>query len=276
MQAGFWPAGRIVMASNGIEQRSGRETRLLVLVVGVAVAVLLLLARWRYPASNLSVVTPSAAPLASLAARATFDEMVGTMTDVLTRVSPVTVVIPFESSRPEPGTRRAGRAGAETPGPSTTPVLGVRVRRAVAIAYAEQGMTPRTGEGLPFEVISHDASRNVMLIRVAEAPAEPDTFSASVRTFPGISYMAAVDATTAGPAIQPVFIGRPDTVMDPRWSHPLVPASNIQGLTPGVFVFALNGRLAGLVVETEAGPMVVPAPALETLVQALEAGSPAR
>lgn len=266
------------MASNGIEPRSGRETRLLVLVVGVAVAVLLLLARWRYPESALSVVTPSAAPLASLAARATFDEMTGTMADVLARVSPLTVVVPFEPVKAEAPARRSVRGVPDAPAadePVTT-MLGVRVRRSVAIVYAREGMAPRGADGTPLEIVAHDPSRNVMLVRVSDAAAEPDTLSASVRTFPGLSYMAAVDATSVGPSIQPVFVGRPDTVVDPRWSHPLVPASNIQGLTPGVFVFALTGRLAGLVVATAAGPMIVPAPALETLVQALESGSPAQ
>jgi len=67
-----------------------------------------------------------------------------------------------------------------------------------------------------------------------------------------------------------VFVGRSDTVMDPRWSHGLVPASVGPGLMPGTLVFSLNSRFVGLVVSGADGPMVVPAPALETLLQAIE------
>jgi hypothetical protein len=41
-------------------------------------------------------------------------------------------------------------------------------------------------------------------------------------------------------------------------------------------VFSINSRLVGLVVRTNDGPMIVPAPALETLVLALETGGPAQ
>lgn len=267
------------MATNGTEPRSGRETRLLILVVGVSIALLLLLARIRFPPSDLTAVTPSAAPLAGLAARATFDEMANTMADVLGRVSPLVVVVrlaPVEAQPPKPE-READAAAAEVAAapPRSIIALAVRVRRDVALVYVPEGFMPQSAPDMTIDVAAHDPSREMMLVRVAASTAAPDTLSASVRTFPSFSYVAAIDATPVGPTIQPVFIGRADSLVDPRWSHPLVPASIGPGLTPGVWVFGLNGRLAGLVARTEAGPMIVPAPALETLVQALEAGSAA-
>lgn len=264
--------------ANGTEPRSGRETRLLVLVVAVAVAVLLLLARWRFPGSDLSVVTPSAAPLAGLAARATFDEMANTMADVIGRVSPLTVVVELDPADPDDSRARGQRSAVTGSAPDATrPVvaLALRVRRDLALVHVPEGLTPRNTPETPVNIAAHDTSREIMLIRVAPTIAAPDTLSASVRTFPGFAYVAAVDATSVGPTIQPVFIGRADSVMDPRWSHPLIPASIGTGLTPGTLIFALNSRLAGMVVQTQMGAMIVPAPALETLVQALEAGSQA-
>lgn len=273
------------MATNGTEPRSGRETRLLILVVGVSIALLLLLARIRFPSSDLTAVTPSAAPLAGLAARATFDEMANTMADVLGRVSPLVVVVhlapvPVEAD-PRPSARKADddepAADAVAAAASARPMtaLAVRVRRDMALVYVPDGFTPQSAPDMTIDVAAHDPSREMMLVRVVATTAAPDTLSASVRTFPSFSYVAAIDSTPVGPTIQPTFIGRADSVIDPRWSHPLVPASVGPGLTPGVWVFGLNGRLAGLVARTEAGPMIVPAPALETLVQALEAGGTA-
>lgn len=264
--------------SNRTESPSGRETRLLVLVVGVAVAVLLLLARWQFPAADLSVVAPSAAPLAGLAARATFDEMAATMTDVLGRVSPFVVVVPLAPAEPEPdGGKRATRATGDETVETARPVFApaVRVRRDLALVHVPDGLAPQAAVETSVDVVAHDAERRLMLVRVAPSSVAPDTLSASIRTFPGFLYVAAVDATPVGPTIQPVFVGRADGITDPLWSHPLVPASMGPGLTPGALVFGLNSRFAGMVVETDAGPMIVPAPALETLVQTLEGGSTA-
>lgn len=121
------------------------------------------------------------------------------------------------------------------------------------------------------EILAHDAERSMMLLRVAPSTVVPDALSAAVRTFPSVTYVAAVEATPVGPTIQPVFVGRGDTVSDPRWSYPLVPASVGSGLTAGALVFSLNSRFVGMVVRGEEGPMIVPAPALEALVQAFEA-----
>ena len=63
-------------------------------------------------------------------------------------------------------------------------------------------------------------------------------------------------------------MGRAESVADPRWSHALVPASVGPGLSPGTLVFSLNSRFIGLVVGVDT-PLIVPAPAIETLVQAI-------
>jgi hypothetical protein len=266
------------MAPDGTEPQTGRETRLLVLVVGVSIVVLLLLAQWQFPGASLSVVSPNTAPLAGLAARATFDEMSSSMADVIGRVSPLTIVVPLERDVVTAPVATAGR-GAPPRAEATKvteperPVrwaLAVRVRRDLALVHVPTGLRPQHRPEAPIEVAAHDATREMMLIRIAPSTAAPDTLSASVRTFPSLVYVAAVDATPVGPTVQPVFVGRADTVADPSWSHALVPATVAPGLSAGSFVFSLDSRLIGIVVQRADGPMVVPAPALETLVQALE------
>jgi hypothetical protein len=270
------------MMPDGTEPQTGRETRLLVLVVGVAIVVLLLLAQWQFPASGLTGVSPNAAPLAGLAARATFDEMSSTMTDVLSRVSPLTVVVPLEREVTVPAAAGRGESGARgsapaapaappAPEPPAAWALAIRVRPDLALVHVPAGLVPQRREDAAVTVVAHDAERSMMLIRVAPSSVVPDTLSASVRTFPSVTYVAAVEATPVGPTIQPVFVGRGDTVSDSHWSYPLVPASVGAGLSAGALVFSLNSRFVGMVVHGAEGAMVVPAPALEALVQAFEA-----
>lgn len=265
------------MASHVPEPQSGRETRLLVLVVGVAVVVLLLLARWRYPYSDMSVVTPSSAPLAGLAARATFDEMSGALSDVVGRVSPLTVVVPLAAdsdvktrSREAPAVDEVG--DDEEPMPEAEAWgLAVRVRGDLALMYVPPAMMPiRDGESV-IDVVAHDPEREIALLRVppAAGTAGLDLLPASVRTFPGFTFAAALSATSIGPTVQPVFLGRAESLVDPRWSHGVLPASVGSQLTPGTVLFSLNSRFIGLVVGAE-DPIIVPAPAIETLMQAME------
>lgn len=280
------------MAPKQTEPQTGRETRFLVLVVGVAVIVLLLLAQWQFPASSLSGVSPSTAPLAGLAARATFDEMASTMADVVGRVSTMAVVVPLERTpvvdEAEGNAATSGRGAVPAvPAPrdegepeeaqevasSVEPAawaLALRVRRDVAVVHVPEGYSVLTTADLPVETVVVDGDREVTFLRVAISNAEPDTLSASIRTFPSFSYVAVVGATPVGPTVQPAFFGRADTVSDPRWSHALVPASAIPGLVAGAFVFSLDSRLIGLAIQGESGPMIVPAPALEALVQSVE------
>jgi len=268
--------------SDRTEPQTGRETRLLILVVGVAVAVLLLLAQWRFPGSGLSVGSPNAAPLAGLAARATFDEMASAMTDVINRASPLTVIVPLEPNVVEGTAPAAGRGAAigdeKVPMPARPPmlILALRVRSDLALLHVPAGMRLQQLDSAPVEVVAHDVEREVMLIRVPSSGSVTDTLSGAVRTFPRFAYVAALDATPAGPTVQPVFIGRADTVADQRWSHALVPASVAPGTTAGTLLFSLNGHLVGMVMGGSNGPMVVPAPALESFVQALqtEGGAP--
>lgn len=260
------------MATDGQESRSGRETRLLLLVVGVSLAVLLLLARWRFPAATRSAVPPSAAPLAELAARATFDEMSSTMADILSRISPSMMVVPIEPPVPERGGRGTGRREpAADVVPSTRLAVGLRVSSSLALVHMTMAELPRpSAEPVPNAVAAFDPDREIALVRLSQPASAPDLFSGAIRSFTGLAYVAVVEALRPGPTIQPVFVGRTETVIDPRWSHPLIVAGPVPGLSPGAFVFSVGGRLIGLVSRRDDAPVIIPAAALETLVAALE------
>lgn len=258
------------MASNGEVGRTGRETRLLLLVIAVSVAVLLLLARWRFPTASLSVVTPSAAPLAELTARSTFDEMSRAMTDVMTRVSSALVVVPLDSPADEAGKKpQAARPAAPHEAGVGHFAIGLRVRPDLALVHLHEEPRAAAGRTASPSVVAVDPARDVSLVRVAANADAPDVFSTAVRAFPGMAYVAVIDPTPTGPTIQPVFIGRAEAALDARWSHPLIPIGPVPPLTVGSFVFAVDGRLIGMVLRFNDVPVIVPAQALETVVAAL-------
>src|SRR5678815_4170857 len=78
------------------DDRSGRDSRLLALVILIAVVVLVVLARFRFPQSDSgpAAVTPS--PLERLAARATYDDLAAAVHTALQRVEPALVTVNIE------------------------------------------------------------------------------------------------------------------------------------------------------------------------------------
>src|SRR6185503_13668043 len=110
------------MASNGTQERQGRETRLLVLVVVVSIAVLLLLARLRFPAAELVATAPPPGPLAGLAKQAAFDDLAQTMSALVGRVSQRVLIVELEDVR-KPDARPARSAPSEKAAPLSTALL---------------------------------------------------------------------------------------------------------------------------------------------------------
>jgi hypothetical protein len=112
----------VLVTTNGIDERTGRETRLLVLVVIIALGVLVVLARFRFPGSDIGSMSPSPGPLAGLAARATFDDMAETIAGLLKRVSPSIVIVRLEPIEvPAPPARGSAAAPRQAPPPAPLP-----------------------------------------------------------------------------------------------------------------------------------------------------------
>jgi hypothetical protein len=259
---------------NGSE-RPGREARLLVLVVSVSLAVLFVLARFRFPAADITVVTPSAAPLAGLAARATFDDMASTMADVLARVSGSIAVVQLEAPEVKP------RRGEPVPAPVPARwVPALRVSDDLAIAYAPTGWHPVAGLNLdgPVTLVASDARTQTALVRVPAAGAFPDGLAGALSGFTGLAYAAVVDATPAGASVQPRFLGRVYTTTDEGWPQPEFSIAGQDAPGPGHLIFGINGRLIGLVSGAVDAPRLLTADALQALVGRLraapEAGKP--
>lgn len=274
------------MPVNGPEPTSGRETRLLVLVVVVSLAVLLLLARFQFPAANLATVNPSPGPLAGMAARATFEEMSATLAGILARAGAAVEVIRLE---PAPLETQAGSAArgtrptppASAPGsvpaaagitPQFTPAL--RVRPDLGLLHVPHGWRPAGLRDLPnpLEVVWMDVEREIAAVRLPVVPSGFAGLPAAAAGVTGFLYVGVIQGTRSGPTIQPAFIGRADTETDARWSAPLVVLSGAPTMPVGALVYAIDGRLVGLVTRHDAGVAIVPAAALDEAVTRLSAG----
>lgn len=236
-----------------------RETRLLLATIGVSVAMLLLLARFRFPEeSGRGAAEPAAAPLERLAARATFDELASTMADLERRIASRVEVVRIQPDR---------AAGSFAPAPRLTPDRGV-----IVLGPGEQ--LAGGGSGAPL-VIGRDAVRGLAVIAL---PARPDDL-VTPRAGPpraGPRYVAVVEATSHGPTIRPVYVGRVDLIQDPGVSAPLLSvAAQQQALPPGAAIFALDGQFIGLASASGGTVTIVPGESLREL--ALQAhDAPAR
>jgi hypothetical protein len=255
------------------QERSGRETRLLILVVVVSVALLLVLARFRYPAANLTAVAPPAGPLAGLAARAAFEDMAATLNSVLTRIAPQTFVVELEPEPPQEtaargATRATGRRtarGAAEPAESPAPeaqrllVAAVRMQPDLALVPVPAGWRIVTPPSAVWSVVGHDPERNLSAIRT------PVTDTAATwpgGSYVGFGYVGVVDVTAGGPTIQPLFIGRVDPLPAAGWSRPLIDVGRASPVDAGRWLFAMDGSLIGLTTAIDGGVAVVPPNAL--------------
>lgn len=272
------------MTSNGADQRPGRETRLLILVVVVSLAALLLLARFRFPAADLTTVTPGATPLAGLAARANFDEMSAAMTSLLTRVAPALVMLQLDAELPvAPPSAGPGRAAA-APRADDGPVVaglpplvlpGLRIRADLAVVHVPEGYHVTAGSGLsePVEVLRIDREHAIAVVRLPTSAGLAVALPTPMLSVSGFGYFGVVQATPHGPTVSPVFVGRVDPADDARWARPLIAVAPGPEMPPGALVFTIDGRLVGLVIRHLRGMAIVPAAALNDAVSAAQ-GTP--
>jgi S1-C subfamily serine protease len=218
--------------------------RLLLATLAVSVAMLLLLARYRFPEEAARQTVESApAPLERLAARATFDELASIMADLERRILPSIVTV----------------AGQSTSGTIYAPGVRLAPNRAVALVSGERRIGPRS-DAEPPVIIFRDAARDLVVLETPTVTDAVPPLPSSTASRPGPRYFAVVETTGAGHAVRPVYIGRTDLFTDPRWSDPVLRVAAVQQtLSPGSAVFSLDGTFIGLATESAGRVMIVPA-----------------
>lgn len=211
--------------------RPGRETRLLLVTIAISVAVLLLLARFRFPSEPADRPVESApAPLERLAAQATYEELASIMADLERRVAPRVVLA------------RTSAHGA------TSLSIAPRIApdRAVVLSHqAESFQIPPSEAAV--EVVGQDEANGLAVLRVPAMDDSVVTIRAGTPR-PGPRYLGVLEATSDGPILRPVYVGRMQLTADQRTATQQITLVGLQHAIPvGAAIFTLEGAFVGLV-----------------------------
>jgi S1-C subfamily serine protease len=239
--------------------RVSRETRQLLGIVAISVAVLWGLARVRFPHQ---APTPNPVPpvFAQLAPVSPFDTVTATVADVAAQVQPFVLPLTFR-----------GPAGN-----SSRVRAGLPFRDGLAVTIAPAGDPPQPFEGS--EVLAIDGASRLAIVRV------PSAGGTSLRTWnrPRSSatagrYLVAADMSSGQLFLHPVFVGPFTELRRPAWRATLWSLSEGTALADGTILFALDGSLVGMTVNGADWRAVVPADALFAAAASLaEAEAPPR
>ena len=259
---------------NGPSERTGRDARLLALVIVVSLAVLLLLAQFRFPVTaGGTPAPPPPGPLERLAARSTYDDLAATVANLVQRVTSSVVILQLNLLPPEE--KPSGKKSAPAPEPLLGPprlIAAIRVGQDLAVTYLPPGYQVTGGQGLsgPVQVVASDPARGIAIVRAASVFDITSGTANALSEFQGFSYVAAVEAAPGGLSAAPVFVGRVDPTNDTAWPTPMRVLGGSPTLPVGALVFTLDQRFIGLALPaTNGGRMLVPASALETAVLTL-------
>ena len=229
-----------------------RETRLLLVTIAISIAMLLVLARFRFPQRQPASFDAPAAPLERLAARATYDELATILRTLDETISDSVFAVRVDDSRTDAARHDGIVPAVRLPSGRIVALLG-RGRRVLDVVGG--------GEASAAAI---DAARGVAVLNLPSTTAPiAELRSSNVRpAAPG--YLAAIEGTEAGPAVRPMYFGRVDSIHDPRWSVPLLRFSALQQLLPyGAVIFTLEGRLLGLGFPDGRDLLLIPAEVLE-------------
>ena len=239
------------MSEPAQERPRGRETRLLFGTIAISVAVLLILARFRFPEERVSPPPEVQAPLERLAARATYDELAAIMADLERRLAPRLAVVPVQPPQGPVRHAVAPRLAAD---------------RAVLLMEPDERVAP----GGP-ALLARVPAQPLAVLALPPSEEGPVTPSSGTPR-PGPRYVASVEGSAQGPVIRPIYVGRTDILADPRTSETMLAIAAVQQVVPpGTALFTLAGNFIGLSTGDGNAGAVIPA---ETLRLAMERATP--
>lgn len=228
--------------------------RLLILSIVVSGAVLLLLARIRFP-DRPPVVDTTSQPLTRLAARASFEELATRVARVEASVAPNLLVLRLAGGVDDAPVRLSDlTSSAALAYRDTGHVPALRIDAAAAVAsvppgVAISGIVGPVGPGENAGIIGTDPIRHIARIRVPQGPPRP-LAQLPLGQLETPTYVIAVEGTRAGLTTRPVFLGRSERFGSPRWSRPLLPLGGAV-VIPGALFFTLDGEFLGCAVMDE-------------------------
>jgi len=236
--------------------RVSRETRQLLGIVAVSVAVLWALARIRYPHD---APTPNPVPpvLAQLVPPSPFDSVATSIVDVMPQVEPLLMPLTFRD--PETGASHV-RAG-----------LGFREGLALTIAPERESLQASEAA----DVMAVDRASRLAIVRVPAAGRQAVRTATRSRPVGG-RYLLAADVSSGELFLRPVFVGPFAPHRRAAWRADLWSLSDGTALADGTLLFALDGALVGMTLNDHDWRGVVPAePLLAAAASLAETGMPA-
>lgn len=233
-----------------------RDTRLLLVIILISLGTLWVLARIRFPDR---VPTPNPVPpvLAQLTPPSAFDDIATTVAQLEPRLQPWIVPLDVE---------RSSRGNPQ--GATRTTVSGLRFNDDLVLSLIDP--SPVTDGEEPSVIggteIGRDWASQLVVIRTPGDPAPSLTMWSPRRpAYP--RFLIAASASHSGPTLRPVYVGSMNEASSPIWGGSVWTLPVPFDVTPGTFLFTVDGSLAGLVVSRNSRPTLV---AGETLLALAE------
>lgn len=228
--------------------RISRETRLLLTTALLALAILWVLARIRFPDSPVTA-NPVPPVLTQLGATPRFEDLAGEVSQVHGRLQPLMHVI------------SARAAGA------TVSMAAVALSIGDGVAAAWLPPDAPADAISDAEIVAHDpASGLLVLLRPGEGDA-PMPVPWVPRRLDQARFLISSDVAAQSVTLRPFFVGALTAVDNAAWPDPIWVLPERSETAPGAFVFTTNGELAGLVVGHADATALVPA---ETLLKEVD------
>ena len=209
--------------------RVGRETRLLITTALLAVLALWMLARLRFPTSQVESNSVTEM-LSSRGANIGFDGLATQLARTRGLVGGSLLTVELEGT-------------GET---ASTTLAAYRLGGDVAVVHVPEGRRLRLATGSA--LLAHDTASGLAVVRLPADPA-PSAPTPRVARLPEVpEYVVASTVYADGVALRPVFVAAATRVEAPLWSSVAFVVPPNSGLTPGDFLFTRDGEFSGLAV----------------------------
>jgi hypothetical protein len=230
--------------SGSYRPRLSRETRRLLLTALVSMLTLWVLARVRFP-ERPALPNPVPPILDQLTGPPTFAELAARVGELRGQLADSLVSLVFD--------RDDAHAGSDA---SVHRAVALRIRDDLAVTV----VTPagRRG-GAPRGAVAEDRGSGLMLVETAVKTRPQLPIFWSPRDLQRPRYLLASSASPDDISLQPVFIGSLAPIETAQWAGSVWGLPMDAAVAPGALLFTEQGELVGVVVQSNAGPAIVPA-----------------